>query len=148
MVIAGVLAAVAVFSSDFNTLYGQFLGLLIVFLAPWVAIYLVDAWYRRNQYDAVALLRRAGGPYWYDGGVNWRGIVSLAIGMVAAALWLNSPLLQGPLSHLFGGSDMSVFMGLLGGGVPYFLLARDVAPHPAETPGEPLAAAGPVGSAS
>src|SRR5579884_1356818 len=149
MVIAGVLAGIAVFSSNFNTLYGQFLGLLILFLAPWVAIYLVDAWYRRDRYDAVGLLRAAGGPYWYDGGVNWRGIVSLAIGMVASALWLNSPLLQGPLSHLFGGSDMSVFTGILGAGIAYLLLARDVVPFQESTGAsiEPGATPDPVGSA-
>jgi nucleobase:cation symporter-1, NCS1 family len=151
MVVAGVLAAIAVFSSDFNTLYGEFLGLLIVFLAPWVAIYLVDAWYRRDRYDPIGLLRAAGGPYWYQGGINWRGIISLAIGMVAAALWLNSSLLQGPLSRLFGDSDMSVFTGILGAGLAYFLLAHDVAPFsgPAETAEEPpVVASGAVGSAS
>ena len=59
------------------------------------------------------------------GGVHWPGIIAQAVGMMAAALWLNaySPYVS-PLSSRVGGSDFSVFMGLLFGGVTYWLLAR------------------------
>ncbi len=77
MVICTVLAAIAIFNANFNTLYSQFLSLMILFLAPW-----------------------------------------------CATLWLNSPLLQGPLSHLFGGSDLSIFTGFIVGGVLYWILAH------------------------
>jgi len=129
MVICMVLAAIAIFNSDFNTLYGQFLSLLIIFLAPWCGIYLTDAWMRRNTYNAAGLLARVGGPYWYQGGVNPAGIIAMAGGMIASALWLNSPLLQGPLSHLFNGSDMSVFTGFIVGGILYWILARVLVPE-------------------
>ena len=128
MVICMVLAAIAIFNSDFNTLYGQFLALLIIFLAPWCGIYLTDAWMRRDTYNAAGLLARLGGPYWYRGGVNPAGIIAMIGGMIASALWLNSPLLQGPLSHLFNGSDMSVFTGFLVGGILYWILARVLVP--------------------
>ena len=126
MVICTILAAVAIFSSSFNTLYSEFLSLLITFLAPWCAIYLVDAWMRRNRYDVAGLFARLGGAYWYQGGINPAGIIAQIAGMVASALWLNSSLFQGPLSTLFNNSDMSVFTGLLVGGVLYWLLARFV----------------------
>ena len=128
MVICMVLAAIAIFNSDFNTLYGQFLSLLIIFLAPWCGIYLTDAWMRRNTYNAAGLLASIGGPYWYQGGVNLAGIIAMVGGMIASALWLNSPLLQGPLSHLFNNSDMSVFTGFIVGGVLYWILARVMVP--------------------
>jgi len=128
MVICMILAAVAIFSSDFNTLYGEFLSLLIIFLAPWCAIYLMDALMRRNTYDAAGLLARLGGPYWYQGGLNPAGLLAMLGGMIASALWLNSTLLQGPFSRLFGNSDMSVFTGFIVGGVLYWLLARVFAP--------------------
>jgi purine-cytosine permease-like protein len=128
MAICTVLAAIAIFNSDFNTLYGQFLALLIIFLAPWCGIYLIDAWMRRDTYNAVGLLARVGGPYWYQGGVNPAGIIAMIGGMIASALWLNSPLLQGPLSHLFNDSDMSVFTGFIVGGVLYWILARVLVP--------------------
>jgi purine-cytosine permease-like protein len=124
MVICTVLAAIAIFNANFNTLYGEFLSLLIIFLAPWCAIYLTDAWLRRNTYNAEGLLARVGGPYWYQGGINPAGIIAMIGGMIASALWLNSTLLQGPLSRLFGNSDMSVFTGFIVAGVLYFLLAR------------------------
>lgn len=124
MVICTVLAAIAIFNSDFNTLYGQFLSLLIIFLAPWCAIYLTDAWLRRNTYDSAGLLARVGGPYWYQGGFNPAGILAMIGGMIASALWLNSPLLQGPLSRQIGGSDMSIFTGFIVGGVLYWIFAR------------------------
>jgi purine-cytosine permease-like protein len=124
MIICTVLAAIAIFNANFNTLYGEFLSLLIIFLAPWCAIYLTDAWLRRNTYNAEGLLARVGGPYWYQGGINPAGIIAMIGGMIASALWLNSTLLQGPLSRLFGNSDMSVFTGFIVAGVLYFLLAR------------------------
>jgi purine-cytosine permease-like protein len=128
MVICTVLAAIAIFNSDFNTLYGQFLALLIIFLAPWCGIYLTDAWMRRDRYNAEGLLARIGGPYWYQGGVNPAGIIAMVGGMIASALWLNSPLLQGPLSHLFNNSDLSVFTGFIVGGILYWILARVLVP--------------------
>jgi len=124
MVICTVLAAVALFSSSFNTLYSEFLSLLIIFLAPWCAIYLVDAWMRHNVYDVPGLFARIGGPYWYKGGINLAGAIALIAGMVASALWLNSSLLQGPFSGLLNNSDMSVFTGIIVGAVLYWLLAR------------------------
>ncbi|GLV55806.1 allantoin permease [Dictyobacter sp. S3.2.2.5] len=124
MVICMILAAIAIFSSSFNTLYGEFLALLIVFLAPWCAIYLVDAWMRRNRYDAAGLFTRLSGPYWYKGGVNPAGLIAQIGGMIASVLWLNSSLVQGPMSHVFNNSDMSVFTGLIVAGVLYWLLSR------------------------
>lgn len=124
MVISTALAVIAIFSSNFNSLYGEFLSLLIIFLAPWCAIYLIDAWMRRNTYDVAGLFARGKGPYWYKGGINPAGIIAQIVGMIASALWLNSTLLQGPLSRLFNNSDMSVFTGFIVGGGLYWLLAR------------------------
>ena len=128
MLICTVLAAIAIFNADFNTLYGQFLSLLIIFLAPWCAIYITDAWLRRNRYNAQGLLARLGGPYWYQGGFNPAGIIAMIGGMIASALWLNSTLLQGPLSRLFGDSDLSVFTGIIVAGLLYLVLARVFVP--------------------
>ncbi len=129
MVICTVLAAIAIFNSNFNSLYSQFLSLLIIFLAPWCAIYLTDAWMRRNRYDPAGLLARIGGPYWYQGGINPAGLLAMLGGMIASALWLNSTLLQGPLSRMFAGSDMSIFTGFIAGGLLYWILARVLVPQ-------------------
>jgi nucleobase:cation symporter-1, NCS1 family len=132
-VVAGAFAAYAVFSSRFFTLLTNFLLFIIVWLGPWCAIYLVDWLLRRGRYDQGALLNERGGLYYRNGGVNVRAIIAQVAGMVAAALWLNaySPYVS-PLSSRVGGSDFSVFMGLIVGGLVYWVLARRTVPAEAE----------------
>ncbi len=126
--ICGALAGYAVFSSDFYTLLADFLLFIIVWLGPWCAIYLVDSWLRGNRYDYHGLLNERTGRYYRNGGVHWPAVIAQVAGMVCAALWLNAyPPYVGPLASRAGGplgSDLSVFIGLLAGGVLYFLLAR------------------------
>lgn len=138
-VIAGGLAAYAVFSSDFYTLLTDFLLFIIVWLAPWCAIYLADSWLRRNRYDYEGLLNERSGRYYRAGGVHGPAIIAQLAGMVCAALWLNAPPpYVGPLASRNGGplgSDFSVFIGLAVGGVVYYLLAhRSVRAEGAATP--------------
>jgi NCS1 family nucleobase:cation symporter-1 len=70
--------------------------------------------------------------------------------MVAAVLWLNaySPYVS-PLSSRIGGSDFSVFLGLIVGGGVYFVLARRTvrAESEATTAGPGPAGATPAGAA-
>jgi nucleobase:cation symporter-1, NCS1 family len=122
-----VVGAYAIFSARFYGLLSDFLLFIIVWLAPWCAIYLVDSWLRRDRYDPAALLDTRGGLYFRHGGVAWPALLALGAGMVAAALWLNaySPYV-GPLASRIGGplgSDLSVFAGLITGGGLYWLLA-------------------------
>jgi purine-cytosine permease-like protein len=120
-------AAYAIFSSRFYTLLSDFLLFIIVWLAPWCAISLVDSWLRRDRYDPASLLNTSGGLYFRRVGVHWHALIAQGVGMVAAALWLNaySPYV-GPLASRIGGSlgsDVSVLAGLLAGGGLYWLLA-------------------------
>ena len=126
-VICLAVTAYAVFSSRFYTLLSDFLLFIIVWLGPWCAIYLIDSWLRRNRYDPQSLLAGRGGLYYRSGGVHWPALIAQAVGMVAAALWLNAyPPYVGPLASRIGGplgSDLSVFAGFIAGGVAYWLLA-------------------------
>ncbi|HEY2320090.1 MAG TPA: cytosine permease [Solirubrobacteraceae bacterium] len=123
-VVAGALTAVTVFSSSFNTFIEDFLLFMIIWIAPWVAIYLTDWALRRGRYDSRSLLSGRAGIYWRDGGLHVPGLVAQAIGMLAAASWLDTTVWKGPLSTASNGADFSVFMGALFGGGVYFLLAR------------------------
>jgi nucleobase:cation symporter-1, NCS1 family len=128
-IVAGAIAAYAVFSSHFFTLLSDFLLFIILWLGPWCAIFLVDSFLRRNRYDHGALLNEGrGSRYFRHGGVHWPAIIAQVVGMACAALWLNaySPYVGyfaarngGPI-----GSDFSVFIGLFVGGVLYYVLAR------------------------
>ena len=125
LVICTVLCFLVVFNDSFSKYYAQFLGLLIIWLAPWFAIYAVDWLLRRGSYDAPALVdstRR--GRYWRHGGFFLPGITAQLAGMIAAALWINSSAFVGPLSHATGESDLSVFTGLAVAGAVYWVLAR------------------------
>ena len=140
-VVCAALAAYAVFSDDFFGLLTGFLLYIILWLAPWCAIYLVDSYLRRNRYDEHALLDEgSGGRYFRNGGVHWPAIVAQLAGGVAAYLWLNASsggtlASVGPLSSRADGSDFSVFIGLFVGGLVYLLLAgREVRTEGTDTP--------------
>ena len=136
MIIATFVGGVTIFNSDFNRLYSEFLSLLIVWLSPWLAIYVIDWALRKGKYDPAALLQSRGGRYWRQNGFNIPGVVAQLAGMAASCLWIDSTAFVGPLSSRTSGSDFSFFTGLLVGGLVYFLLGRravkaDVAPSPA-----------------
>jgi NCS1 family nucleobase:cation symporter-1 len=114
-----------IFSNSFNTVYSEFLGLLILWLAPWIAIYVVDSWMRKGNYDPEGLLDESSkSRYWRSGGFHIPGVVAQLVGMVASALWINSMAFVGPWSKATAGSDFSVFTGLIAAGVTYWLMAR------------------------
>jgi NCS1 family nucleobase:cation symporter-1 len=123
--VAGGLTAFTIFSSGFNSFVTDFVLLMLIWIAPWVAIYLVDYFLRRGRYDSRALLDPRAGIYWRSSGLHWQGLVAMGIGMAAAASFLSAyPFWTSPLTNASGGADFSVFMGALFGGVSYFLLAR------------------------
>ncbi|HWF75275.1 MAG TPA: cytosine permease [Solirubrobacteraceae bacterium] len=126
--VAGALTAVAIFSSSFNTFLTDFLLFMIIWIAPWVAIFLVDWFMRRGRYDSRSLLNGRAGIYWRRGGIHIPGVVAQLVGMLAAASWLDTTVWKGPLSTATNGADFSVFMGALFGGAVYYLLARRTVP--------------------
>ncbi len=136
-VVAGGLTAFAVFSAGFNTFVSDFVLMILIWLAPWVMIYLVDYFIRRGRYDSRALLDRRPGIYWRSGGVHWPGLIAMGCGMAAAASFLNAyPFWESPLTKASNGADFSVFMGAVVGGGLYWLLGhRSVAAEADRTPG-------------
>ncbi|MBA2888870.1 purine-cytosine permease family protein [Nonomuraea soli] len=117
LVICVIITYVAVMSENFNSMLNTFLGLLIIWLAPWAGVYVTD-WLRRGGvYDTGALFSAAE-PY------RWPALIAQAAGMVVAALSINSTLYAGPIATLLGGADVSIFLGLLVAGGLYAALDR------------------------
>ena len=117
----------AVFSAGFSKLLNDFVAAVIAWIAPWMAIFLVDWLLRRRRYVPLELQRTdSGGLYWRTGGVHWPAIVAQVLGTVASILAFNQTFYAGPIARAFGGggADFSVFTGVLVGGLAYFLLAR------------------------
>ncbi len=124
-IIATGLTAWAEFDAGFSTFVSDFILFMLIWIAPWVAIFLTDYFLRRTKYDSPGLMDTAKGIYYRNGGFNWRGLLAMAIGMGAAASFLSAyPAWNSPLTNATNGADFSVFMGALFGGGVYFLLAR------------------------
>jgi nucleobase:cation symporter-1, NCS1 family len=106
----------AVFDSTFTHFLTDFVDLVIIWIAPWMAIYLVDWAMRRFHYvpDELQRLDR-GGLYYRNGGVFWPAIVAQAVGMAAAMSALSTtfsvPNWVHPITVHTGGADFSIFLG-------------------------------------
>ena len=131
-VVSGVMTAVVIFVGNFYTYISGFLDYIVIWLGPWFGIMAVDYLLRRGRYDRTALAARRGGIYWRDGGLNWRALVSLVVGMVAGLMWIDAqyywPSYNSPLSSATGGGDLSWLAGLVVGGLLYYLLSMRSVP--------------------
>jgi nucleobase:cation symporter-1, NCS1 family len=126
MVIGCGITFYAVFSAGFSNLLNDFVAAVIAWIAPWMAVFLVDWLLRRQRYVPGELQRTdPGGLYWRHGGVHWPALVAQALGTVASVLAFNQPFYAGPIARAFGGggADFSVFTGILVGGLAYLVLA-------------------------
>ncbi|WP_433278300.1 purine-cytosine permease family protein [Pseudonocardia xinjiangensis] len=122
--ICTVVTLAVVFSGDFSRILSDFLLFMIVWFAPWAAVFVVDYLLRDGRYD----LRRLAddGPVGddRDRGFGTAGLVAQVAGMAAATLWLHTSVYAGPLASATGGLDLSAPAGLAVGGLVYLLLAR------------------------
>ncbi len=125
-VLAGIVTMIAIFNTSFNGYLKDFVDLVIVWIAPWFGIFIVDWWMRRSRYVPAELQRTdRGGIYYRQGGIFWPAIVAQLVGMFAAiqALsatfhlprWLN-------LITYHTGADFSVFLGIGVGALVYLIL--------------------------
>ena len=108
------LACYALFISDFTSALSSILELSIIVLGPTVAIYLSDQWFRRNDYDGLALNDvSTDSVAWYTRGFNVAGFAAFISGGIGAAFFVNTTEFTGPASTMLGGADLSWFVGPL-----------------------------------
>jgi len=128
-VLSGVAALATLYlflqSGEFVHAFENLMVFFVVWISPWAGITLVDFFLiRRGQVDVSVLY----GPPQNNpcGDINWRGIASLAVGVLAAWLFQVGTIkaLQGPLAMALGGVDLSWLAGLLVGGGSYYVLHR------------------------
>lgn len=112
-VICAAVGLLVVMSGSFSTFVGNFLLFMIVWFAPWAAVFVVDYFLRDGRYDVDVLSGR--GP-----GFGWPGIAAQTAGMAAALLWLNTTVYTGPLAAATG-IDLSAPAGFIVGGASYYL---------------------------
>lgn len=118
-------ACIALFVYDFSTVFTEFLSLLVILLAPWAGVFVVDYYRRRGNYLTDDLMRTRGGAYWYRDGVNWTALSSLLVGVVAGGLVANTVKWQGFVSiDYLGGADLSPIVGFVVGAGLYYAMTR------------------------
>jgi nucleobase:cation symporter-1, NCS1 family len=131
-IIALVVTMWATFDSSFSTYLKDFVDVVIVWIAPWAAIFLVDWAMRRYRYAPLELQRTDRGSLYYrHGGIAWAAIVAQVVGMYAAisALsatfdlpqWLN-PVTYATRDAYGYGADFSIYLGMGVAGLLYFVL--------------------------
>ena len=152
-VVSGVVTGLVIFKGNLYTDLSGFLDYIVVWLGAWFAILMVDYLLRRGRYDRASLAQKVGGLYWRDGGLNWKALLALVVGMFAAMMWTNAnfyfPAFQGPISSHLGGGDLSWLFGMVVAGVIYWAfsfrsIAREVASHVTEAAPDTVAVAGKV----
>ncbi len=104
-----------------------FIGAIIICTTPWMVIMSIGYWVRRGYYspeDVQVFNRgRLGGRYWFNGGVNWRGMVAWIPSAIVGLLFANyPPLIEGPLRNAAGGIDVSLPVSLGLAAVVYLAL--------------------------
>jgi NCS1 family nucleobase:cation symporter-1 len=107
------------------------LGLVAGLLGTVAGILIADYWIlRRTRLDLPALYR-AGGPYWYSGGWNWRAVVAFLTGGVLAVGGADfAPLADGrPIPALSGLADYGWAVGLGTALLLYVLLMLPLGVH-------------------
>jgi NCS1 family nucleobase:cation symporter-1 len=113
------------FVKDFITALHDFVALLIVWLAPFGAVWITDALLRRWRYDVRGIHDVSPrSRYWGRHGINVRAGVALLAGIVVCLLTINAPSLDGPVSKALGGADFTWTLGPLASASVYWALAR------------------------
>jgi purine-cytosine permease-like protein len=142
----------AVFNSSFSTYLSDFVDVVIVWIAPWSAVFLVDWVLRRYRYVPSDLQKTdKSSMYWRSGGIFWPALIAQVVGMFAAisALsatftlphWLNEVTYHTADSYGYG-ADFSIFMGMAVGALVYLVLAFGSVRKQADAQDEMLKALG------
>lgn len=122
-VISGAITLAIVLSGSFNTYLSDFLLFMIVWFAPWTAIYCIDFLLRRGRYDIASLAGQPTGRYRRPGGIHLAGVIAQVAGTAASAACINTSVWVGPVAKAMNGTDLSVPAGLIVGAAVYAALA-------------------------
>jgi NCS1 family nucleobase:cation symporter-1 len=141
LVIAGSTLVFRIFTMMYGhalDLYQEWLGYILLWTCPWVAIVVVDYFMRKGEYHTEDLMLWGRGRYWYGAGIFFPGAAAFVIGLGASFLFANSDTYSSPLMvRYFGGTDVSFEAGMLVAGLVYYALERRRLPAPVPTANAP-----------
>jgi len=86
-------------NEDFLGSLNEAVVFTIVWIGPWGAIWIYDAFRRGWNIDPVAAHGGPESPYWGSNGIYWPGAIALIAGMAAALLTISVPNFVGSISE-------------------------------------------------
>jgi len=96
--------------------YENFLLLIAYWIAPFLAVVLVDYWIRRGNYDERVFYDPRHRP--------WKGLVAMVVGIIASFPFWNNPLVTGPLARAVPAlGDITFIVGFIVTGAVYYALS-------------------------
>lgn len=142
----------AMFQSTFSLYMKEFVGVIILWIAPWFGVFLMDWILRRYRYNPAELQRTDKNSIYFGGagGVSWNAIIAFVVGVVTATLCYSKapPPVSFPLHWMtpisdhfggacaanlvhgactagwYGGADFSVPTGVIIAALVYFVLEK------------------------
>jgi NCS1 nucleoside transporter family len=124
--IAGYLVTIYfIFAPSFAKAFDNWMISLLLWMSPWAGIVMADFFIKRQGQIDVAELYRSPETSAF-GDINWGGIIAFLAGLAAGWSFQDGlvPALQGPLSGLLGGADLSWLFGIVVAGAVYLVLNR------------------------
>src|ERR1700719_1537307 len=116
-----------IFAPSFAKAFDNWMISLLLWMSPWAGVVLADFFIKRKGQIDVAELYTTPETSAY-GDINWGGIIAFLVGLAAGWSFQDGlvPALQGPLSGLLGGADLSWLAGIVIAGAVYLVLSRRV----------------------
>ena len=139
--IAGYLVTIYfIFAPSFAKAFDNWMISLLLWMSPWAGVVMADFFIKRKSQVNVAELYASPETSAY-GDINWGGIIAFLAGLVAGWSVQDGlvPALQGPISGLLGGADLSWLFGIVVSGGVYLAFGGRAVAAPS------LAATGAVG---
>lgn len=101
-----------------------FIGAIIVTTTPWMVIMTIGFIVRRGFFKPQDLQvfnqGKVGGAYWFNAGVNWRGMVAwIASAVIGLLFAYYPPVIEGPFNAVAGGVDLSLIAAVVSAAVLY-----------------------------
>lgn len=118
-----------VFAPSFAKAFDNWMISLLLWMSPWAGVVMADFFIKRKSTIDVAELYKAPEISAY-GDINWGGIISFLAGLVAGWSVQDGlvPALQGPISGLLNGADLSWLAGIVVAGALYLVIGGRTAP--------------------
>src|ERR1700688_3652519 len=124
--IAGYLVTIYfIFAPSFAKAFDNWMISLLLWMSPWAGVVMADFFIKRQGKINVAELYRSPETSAF-GDINWGGIIAFLAGLAAGWSFQDGLVaaLQGPLSGLLGGADLSWLFGIVVAGAVYLVLNR------------------------